>query len=508
MALTLGWLLSQPDLQTTLLIGDMSTELDFVQTTDLFDPRDHLIGGELVLVTGLGFPRGAESDVDDFGLYVERLAERGVAALGVGLGIVFPTMPTSLVYAARQHGLPLFAVPPTTPFASVTKLVMSRLADEQYADVAWSTKHQSRLNRSMARDGIVGLVKELADATDGSAALIFYTDQVLAAVGPQSNAAIVEAQQSLRRGAGSGSTETPDRWSISHVVRVDGVDSAALALVRPTPLPPMRRLFIAHAVSLAEIYLDKPEQLRKRENAFRTKILQVLLEGSIPFESVELLLDELGGPMDTVRALYLKGPESADMPVSTHIARYLQGWGQPLYLAPQDAPSPGTRAWMILLRSDFVPRSWTDFFPAGAGNFSGAVSGIAPVRSARALLEEARLLAQSAKPGAVATEQEIARPLILDDPALHHSVQQRGEMLLSALRREDQMHGTELVRTLHVWLLENGASERAARRLGVHRQTLRTRLEMIRTLLPVNIDSAPSRAEILLSLIALESRAQ
>lgn len=73
------------------------------------------------------------------------------------------------------------------------------------------------------------------------------------------------------------------------------------------------------------------------------------------------------------------------------------------------------------------------------------------------------------------------------------------ETLLAPLAAHDTAHGTDLLHSLRAFLEHNGQWEAASAALGVHRHTLRSRVERVRSLLGADLDSAHVRAELLLA---------
>lgn len=68
--------------------------------------------------------------------------------------------------------------------------------------------------------------------------------------------------------------------------------------------------------------------------------------------------------------------------------------------------------------------------------------------------------------------------------------------LLTPLRRHDERHGDELEHSLAVWLSHHGQTSPAAAELGVHRHTLRTRVNTAANLLQRDLDLPDTRAEL------------
>jgi len=78
------------DLDVALLAGEaqLDAPVRWVHISELPDPTPWLSGGELLLTTGMAL----ESE-DDQRAYVQRLADHGLAGLGVGTGFRHERVP-------------------------------------------------------------------------------------------------------------------------------------------------------------------------------------------------------------------------------------------------------------------------------------------------------------------------------------------------------------------------------------------------------------------------------
>ncbi|WP_166804954.1 PucR family transcriptional regulator [Cryobacterium sp. Sr8] len=140
-----------------------------VHISELDDPTPYLGGGELLLTTGIPFSGGA----DGAGRYVQRLVDRGVAALGLGLGAGTDEVPAELDAACREAGLPLLIVPERTPFMHVSRAYWDLVGKAEQADLTASLSRQTSLARAATRPGAVAsVVKALAEALGGWAAYV------------------------------------------------------------------------------------------------------------------------------------------------------------------------------------------------------------------------------------------------------------------------------------------------------------------------------------------------
>src|SRR5215213_1714710 len=113
MPVTLQQLVADARLGLRVVAGEgaLRRPVSWVHVSELADPTPFLDGGELLLTTGLGIGPGT-----DLAGFVARLAARGLAGLGFGVGLSHDTVPVGLADAAEAAGLPLLEVPRVTPF--------------------------------------------------------------------------------------------------------------------------------------------------------------------------------------------------------------------------------------------------------------------------------------------------------------------------------------------------------------------------------------------------------
>ena len=91
--------------------------------------RRLLLGGELLLSTGVGWP----SEPTALTGYVRELAAAQVAGLVLELGNRYDDPPVDLVTACEASGLPLVVLRREVRFVSITEAVHSRIVDAQAA---------------------------------------------------------------------------------------------------------------------------------------------------------------------------------------------------------------------------------------------------------------------------------------------------------------------------------------------------------------------------------------
>jgi purine catabolism regulator len=127
--LTVADILGIEELELALAGGAAGTDrsLRWVHSSELPDPTPWLRGGELLLTLGRPLAR-------DPAAFVELLAGRGLAGLGLGLGFGHDAVPEAAARAADRLAFPVFAIPYHVPFIAITEAVFTRLSDARVAE--------------------------------------------------------------------------------------------------------------------------------------------------------------------------------------------------------------------------------------------------------------------------------------------------------------------------------------------------------------------------------------
>lgn len=178
-----------------------------VHISELEDPTTYLEGGELLLTTGMPFGHSATASL----AYMQRLKDKDVKALGLGLGPWLDTVPQHVIDACRQTGVELGIVPDGAPFQSVSRAYWRLSARDDTVNLMSSLGTQTALARAAIRsDAINAVVRGLAQALGGWAAFL-PDDPQPATVYPASAQGFVpllrqESQRFPRTGMPSAST--------------------------------------------------------------------------------------------------------------------------------------------------------------------------------------------------------------------------------------------------------------------------------------------------------------
>lgn len=456
-----------------LLAGPADRDVRWVAVSELEDPTPYLEGGELVLTTGMRLHH-------DFDAYVGRLVARGVAGLGVAVGLTHDEVPPDLVEAARAAGLPLLEVPRETPFIAVTKTVSDLLAAEQYEEITRAFAAQARLTRAALHpDGTHAVIDRLAKELGGWAALFDDTGEVLHAT-RGAKVRMVAGEIRRLRGDGERAPATLALAEPGENVVVQPVGGGPrprgfFAVGGVEAFTPVSHTVVNAAGSLLTLALEQGRAQMEGERRVRAAVLRLLLGPGGP-EEAAAVLGPLGPGLPAEPFAVLAAAEDALEPFES--AAFAARW------------EGGVIALVDPASAEEVARA------AGAAGISEPCT----YEDLRAGMEQARRACERAG-GRVLRFAELAGQglLTLVEP-------EAARAFATALLAPLAAYGSraDLVESLRAYLESNGHWDAAAQRLGVHRHTLRYRMRRVAELLGRDLDDPGTRAELWFALEAAD----
>ncbi|MFD7923060.1 PucR family transcriptional regulator [Streptomyces sp. NPDC059740] len=507
-------LLARPDLHLSVAHsggpGGLERTVEAALVCDLERPGRWLEGGELLMTTGLSVPAGG-ADPALTG-YVQDVVAGGAAclALGLGAGLPFREAPAALVEAAREAGLTLLTVPEEVPFVAVTKAVFQARARDEHENVRRAFTAQRRLTAAATDGGLRPMLREWAATTGMGAAVLDPLGRLLAS--DTSQAPPRAAQPLVRRVAAQGLRSSAAGTADGLRLEVQPLGARRLrgVLVLSGRPDAAARAVLPGLVSLLSLELERRHLLDEPERRRRGALLTELLAGDAPSPArAHEVLAEVGVTTDRVRVLVVDtGPADggdhpadgpADGPPAGAVAVAARETAADLALALPgglvrvvgdlvQAVAPHTVSAQDLLGvlARLAPRA-----PAGIG-------APTPPEAARVSLRQATgLLAVSRATGApVEARQSDASRLLLGLGG-QDALSGYADAVLGPLDAADS--GAELVETLAVWLDAGGSWDTASRRLGVHRHTVRNRVDKAMRLAGRHLDDADDRFDLWLA---------
>jgi purine catabolism regulator len=469
--------------------GLLDRPVRWVHTSELAEAAYLLRGGELLLTTGLGITgRGAVGEA----AYVAALADRGVAALALELGWTFPEAPRALVDVCAEHGLPLLVLREIVPFVEVTEQVQAAILERTAG-----TARRERGVRQVLTDALLDgagpqeLIAVLSDLLSAPVVLTTAEGALVAAAGSDPEGAGRRGRPVARR-----DVVLLDRhWG--HV----GVLSPARA---DDPLVLAACSYGAEALGLALLRSAAGADLEVR----RGQLVDDLIERRwrAPGELV-------------ARARVLGLPFTADGRYVALVVTDLEAVDlEAVVRAVVGALVPGT-ALVTDVGEDVLAVVRTSAVTAAARAVLRAVdatgAGCARVVPGtvvgrledvdRSMARARAALALTVGGGRVVSAAGMTARLLLAGGGQEPLARQLVQEEIGRLVDHDAAHGSELVRTLRLYLAHSSSKVQTAQALRLRRQTLYGRLQRIEEL--IGDFSAPHRHTALVLALALDELA-
>ncbi|MDR3664433.1 MAG: PucR family transcriptional regulator [Mycobacterium sp.] len=500
------WVLDQSDLHLRLLGGaaGVGRAVNLVLTTELANPAEWLSGGELVLTTGIGLP----ADAAGRRRYLQLLAESGVSAVGFGTGLTFDAVPAELVTGADELGLALIEVPLRTPFAAVVQRVGSRIAALQYDAVLRASRAQPRITRAVASDGPRGVAAELGRALKAGVVVLDPYGTVIASHPGNLNVTTVNlVRDSIEPGAASGVRVLADGTTIAQQdIRVGGRSHGVIAVVSSAALSPVDHVLLGHANSLLALDFEKPARLQETQRRLNEQAFGLLLTGERDLDPVWTQLRPATDSKGRIRVLVID--LEADASFQSHqrrikaaLVRALEAAGRQVFVHCVDQRLtvllPGTET------AESAAGLLAELDRSARKSARSGLSGAQPLARLAEAAGDARLAASVGERGGLPLEfAALAGSALLSFGQSREVLVAFAAAVLTPVIDYDTQFGTELMKALRAFLEANGHWESAAAAIGVHRHTMRKRIETAESLLGCDLDIARVRAELLLAILA------
>jgi purine catabolism regulator len=479
----------------------------WVASTELADPTPWLRGGELLLTTGLG-PAEAASPA----AYIERLAEAGLAGLGFAVGIRFDAIPAGLLAAADEHGFPVLEVPYATPFVAITEAAMTRIVNEQYAQLARAMEvHDALVGLVLDGAGLDAIVQATAAAVDASIVLAGRDGRVLASTGrgPAVDAAVALVVATT----GAADDAALGEHAIALDVGVSSPGEAVLVAVAGRRLRDWDRVQLQQARTVLSLELAKRRAVEETERRIAGDLVDELLSGEADERQAARRLRAHGlDAAPALAVLVIRPPTARAAPA------LLRRVGEALGAPGVAAVRHGEVCAIVAADDDAAAERIASSLAATLGLAAGEPRiGVSRAHGRQGELREAyeeAWYALEARIGAGRDGSAVATVRDLGSVGLLLALQdERGlelfcDAALGTLEQRDRGRGGPLALTLEAFIAANGHLSDAAEHLGVHRHTLRHRLRRIEEATGRDLQSAADRLDLWLALRAREIAAR
>lgn len=461
-------------------------EITGVHVSELTDPTPYLAGGELLLTTGMQLV----GQTAQARAYAARLADRGVAALGFGLGPVHRSVPEVLAAACAAAGLPLLAVPAPTPFLAVARRYWSLVAAAGQEELSSALgAHRDLVRAAAGADAVRTVIRTLAGAVEGWAARLGPGGEVLEVWPAERRASALRTAAEAGRlsGAGLHSAATFPVGGddvVLHPLARAGHLAGFLATGCPRPMRAADRQLVLTACALLALHSEQQRRGLAAVRASRACLARLVLSGHL--DAARALAADLGmaGPAARLRVLAVAGLGGAsgdDVLDAVEAAAPHGGQQLPAITEPDEV-------WVLAEPAE-APALLAAAARFAAGQAPAARILLSAETGAADLPRGLAVLRRGLAGLAAGEARDLAAPTARPDPGIDR---------LLGYRRAD------LVGAVAAYLRHRGNWERAAADLGVHRNTLRHRIRTAARLLGADLDDPDTASCLWLALRAAQ----
>jgi len=507
----------------------LDARIRWVHVVDLPDPLPWIDRGMLILSTGIAWPRRD----DELAELVRRLAEHGVAALGLAVPHYFSRFPDAMRAAADDVGLPLIEIPWEIPFVRITETVHQAILREQWQELERAEQLHRELMRAAARTrSLDRLVRTLGELL-GRSITVEEPDGTLLAYyqrGPYEDAArrvTIESGRApawLQEGLAARGYLPPQG---TQPYRVPAIPELGLRerVVCPIwlhgelvglvwiiegdePLSGLDLRAAEHAALVFALLFAQQRELAQLEARLGYAFLTTLLEGRFsgtpqelerarslgydPARRYRVAVVALGEPPLTVESFQRREQ------IALRVRRVLRQLGSaPLVATLHD------QVIALIERDEHLDELWRELGDCGLTAVAGRpYEGPDGVR--RSYREACTLLEYVDRPGCYRYEDLVLERVLAGD---REARQAFVALWLGPL--EQARHGERLIETLLGWVRARFSVNAVAEQLAVHPNTVRYRLEQIGALLERDLTDPETQFELqlLVRLLAPEARA-
>ncbi|WP_066934354.1 PucR family transcriptional regulator [Microtetraspora fusca] len=527
MPLTVADVLAMPGLEVRLLTGQegLGNHVRWAHVTELPDPVPWLRGGELVMTVGLGLPSSPEGRRD----YVRRLAGARCAALAFALDERITAVPPEVLETAADLRLPVLEIIGVTPFIAVAEAVAQWHADERVRGERRAVAAQEAMARSALRAGPLGILRALAEHTGGETLLLDPRGRPRSACPATSAPAVssasggpgspgrpgwhAEAVAAVRDSAGTPrraiSIDRGERVLLVQSLGFSGPPRGWLALWCAGPVEWHVRVLANQAACLLAIDLIGAHRTRTRAHAQRAALLAGVLdadEATMPYAADRLaeVCPMAPPPYEVVvarpRDPAPAGGGQADL-AEAAIDALADVLGDP---AAEELTFVCRRPeGLVLVVPETTPRlgrALAERLTALTGrDIAAGACRAADLREIAPAVRHAAAVAGRI-PGGYGHVDEMESWALLRDALDPDGAGRFAEIVLRPLRDHDAQHDTALLPTVRTFLDCAQNLESAARRLRVHRNTLRMRLRTAERVSGRSLSDPRHRLELWLAL--------
>lgn len=462
----------------------------WAHSSDLLDPTPWLAEGQLLLTDGAQF--ATEAGLDTVDEYCERLRRLDISGLGFATDVIHAQVPGALVRACERQEIPLLEVAGGTPFISIIRHVADIDAADRSARLFWSLEAQRAVARAAVReDGLREILRTLSSRLSTWVALYDAVGGRVSIPGlrgmPEALAEKIdiEARMLLDRGAPAALRTQPPASATLQTIGQSRKLRGVLAVGADAPLDPAENDLVGSVIALASIALEQQRAADASRRRLRTGILELIAAGQVRVASrtAKAVWGPLPEPPFHVGGI--RGPVPGQS-VLDELELFAAAANGNVFFAERGEDV------VVLVATDAIHT--LEPIVRRHQLTLGISSGVRWQELDRGFQEAFHAASAIRRSGVIRFEDVAGHGMMGTLRSNGGEVVARH--VLAPLLALPASERDRLWQSARAWLDANTAWDPAARQLGIHRHTLRARIDQLGELLGVDLTEFGGRAEL------------
>jgi purine catabolism regulator len=500
---------------------------------DIPDVAPWVREGNLLLTTAFALRDNPDAQLE----LIPSLVKKGLSGMVVAVGRYFHEIPSQMIELANQLDFPIITLPFEVPFVEVTRAIHERILSEQYALLQQSHHiHKVLTHLVLEGKGLDALAESLARLLNRSVTIEDPGLRLLASASAGPEDEIRKRSIAERRTPAELVTYLASQGLFErlrkdprpqHVPPVPELGMTLERIVAPilvgaqlygyvwiiatdSPLAELDFLAIERAATVAALIMSREQAVYEAEQRLKASLLNNLLDPD-PYHAIQDLSDTLRrlGLHQGYQVLVLE--ETSQEPTgSGYLCAFIE---ERIRLRGLKATVVERGQRLIVLLGNPDPRQGLDvantLVEEGARQGFALIIGLSTAsrqatrvrqcyQEAMEALRIGRALSEG-QPGVWAFDDLGILPWLRALPPEVQSAS-RYHRVVEEIAKQDRERGTELLKTLEVYLDHLGNAQQAARDLFIHRNTLRQRLGKIEETWELDLKNPHTLLNLLLAI--------
>lgn len=498
MAITVAELVAVPHLRMRFHAGAAGGErqISWAHCSDLPNATEWLAPDDLLMSNGVNVPATAEAQAT----FLDQLDSAKLSGLAVGDDMEAPPLSGRFLARADELRFPVLAIPREVPFEAVARAVASANSDEEHRRLVRTVRLYESLRSAVSANRLGEPLLSELEAQLGCQILVLdiATGLPVVCAGAADpfpvpvRRCVVEALRA-RSGPLPAVLRVKAEDATALVVGVPAPRATALVALLPDEASGPDLDLLGHAGNIAALEVTRVTAEREQEAKLGRELLARLLERRLePGSAPGRVTDHGISPEEAVIVAHRGGEADGDVDLGHELAQ--RG-------VPHLALRRAGRVFVLLPDTDHALTA----LRAAVG--AGAALGVSDPLGRPDRVPDAAREAGWAEAAALNLDRPLVRygestPLFL--PRTLREAEAAADHVLGALIAYDEEHGSELVRSLDVFLEHNRSWQRASEALFVHKQTLVYRMHRVEELTGMDLRRTGDVVQLWLALRSLE----